>query len=194
MIKPWCASVECRRRIVDQSEALESVLDSKHDVIITSGGVSMGERDLVVGTAESLGWEPIFHKARIKPGKPIFFARRGRQLLFGLPGNPLSTAVTCALFVIPALKKMTGWPEYELVLTPARLGESSLRQTGRRLIWPGMARMTEDGLVVEYTNKKSSAALSALMHTDGLIIQSPVKSDTDEATIDFVGWNQLLNS
>jgi molybdopterin molybdotransferase len=161
------------------------------DVIVTSGGVSAGERDLVIEAAEAAGFESILHKVRIKPGKPVYLARRGGQLLLGLPGNPLSTAVTCAVFVLPALKKMAGRRDYLLCPRPARLSPDSIRKSGRMLIWPGTFKYAKGGLVAEFSPKRSSAALSALLGTDGLILQS-IAADGESPTIEVVPWDQIL--
>jgi molybdopterin molybdotransferase len=78
------------------------------DVLVLSGGVSVGDYDLVKAELESAGVKPVFWKVRIKPGKPTFFGVRGRQLVFGLPGNPTSAMVTFHLFVRPALDRLLG--------------------------------------------------------------------------------------
>jgi molybdopterin molybdotransferase len=85
------------------------------DVLLVSGGVSAGVKDLVPGVLAELGVEQHFHKVRVKPGKPLWFGTRkadGRTtLVFGLPGNPVSTYVTFVLFVAPALRKLAGGRE-----------------------------------------------------------------------------------
>lgn len=81
-----------------------------HDVLITSAGVSVGERDFVRPALQALGVALDFFGVAIKPGKPLTFGRRGRTLVFGLPGNPISSLVTYELFVRPALRKMFGHP------------------------------------------------------------------------------------
>jgi molybdopterin molybdotransferase len=82
------------------------------DVLLVSGGVSAGVKDLVPGVLAELGVEQHFHKVRMKPGKPLWFGTReagGRTtLVFGLPGNPVSTYVTFVLFVAPALRRLAG--------------------------------------------------------------------------------------
>lgn len=86
--------------------ALEHALGA--DVVITSGGVSVGPHDLVRRVAGGLGVEEIFWRVAVKPGKPVSFGVRGRTLLFGLPGNPVSTLVGFELFVRPALRALEG--------------------------------------------------------------------------------------
>lgn len=108
----------------DQPEALRAALDeawASADVLVTIGGVSAGDADLVAPTLQDLGAAVHFHKIRIKPGKPLLFASRGDQLAFGLPGNPLAALIGAALFVRPALarlqgEELAGWPQLQLPL------------------------------------------------------------------------------
>ena len=103
----------------DQPGALQQALQEawqQADVLVTIGGVSAGDADLVAPTLQLLGATAHFHKIRIKPGKPLLFATRGAQLAFGLPGNPLAACVCAALFVRPALARLQGdladpWPQ-----------------------------------------------------------------------------------
>jgi len=192
MVSPFCRSLRRLAGVGDSVEQLQSIMANDADVIVTSGGVSAGERDLVIEAAEAAGFESVLHKVRIKPGKPVYFARRGSQLLFGLPGNPLSTAVTCAVFVLPALKKMSGWRDYRIHPRPARLSADSIRKSGRMLIWPGTFDCSGREIVVEFSPKKSSAALSAVLGSDGLIFQSTTDG-SEMPTIEIVPWEQILN-
>jgi molybdopterin molybdotransferase len=84
------------------AEALE------HDVVISSGGVSVGEHDLVRGAARDLGVQELFWRVKLRPGKPLSFGVRDATLVFGLPGNPVSTLVCFELFVRPALLALQG--------------------------------------------------------------------------------------
>ena len=90
-------------------EALERGLAC--DVLVTSGGVSVGEHDLVRAVERGLGVEEVFWRVAIKPGKPVSFGVRGATLVFGLPGNPVSALVGCELFVKPALRALQGVAE-----------------------------------------------------------------------------------
>jgi molybdopterin molybdotransferase len=95
------------RDTLEDVEALLSLaLDA--DVVLTSAGMSVGERDYVRPALERLGIRSEFHGIAIKPGKPVAFARRGKTLLFGLPGNPTSSLVAFELFVRPALRRLLG--------------------------------------------------------------------------------------
>lgn len=90
-------------------EALETGLGG--DVLVTSGGVSVGEHDLVRAVERELGVEEVFWRVAIKPGKPVSFGVRGDTLVFGLPGNPVSALVGSELFVKPALRALQGAAE-----------------------------------------------------------------------------------
>ncbi len=87
-------------------EAIESGLEL--DVLVTSGGVSVGPHDLVRRIEGELGVEEVFWGVAVKPGKPVSFGVRGKTLVFGLPGNPVSSLVACTLFVVPAIEALQG--------------------------------------------------------------------------------------
>src|SRR4029077_14249418 len=88
--------------------------DGKTDVLVITGGVSVGKYDLTKTALGELGAEIFFEKVRLKPGKPAVFARLGKLVIFGLPGNPISSAVTFYLFVRRALRRMQNAKTIEL--------------------------------------------------------------------------------
>lgn len=95
--------------------ALLSAFDQGVDMLVTTGGASVGERDYVQEVLRDLGVELDFWKLRMRPGKPLMFGTRGKTLVFGLPGNPVSALVTATVILKPALRAMTGhtdpfWP------------------------------------------------------------------------------------
>ncbi|XXF75126.1 molybdopterin molybdotransferase MoeA [Myxococcaceae bacterium GXIMD 01537] len=102
------------------------------DVVLTSAGVSVGERDFVRPALEALGVQMDFWRVAIKPGKPLAVGRRGETLYFGLPGNPTSSLVSFELFVRPALRRLLGHPDVEPPRVPGRL-------VGRLSKPPGLA-------------------------------------------------------
>jgi molybdopterin molybdotransferase len=87
-------------------QLIEQALDT--DMIITTGGVSVGEKDHVQATLQNLNFEKIFWKVAIKPGKPVLFGKVEGIPFFGLPGNPAATAATFELFAKPAIKRLSG--------------------------------------------------------------------------------------
>jgi len=148
-------------------DALERGLDS--DVLVTSGGVSVGQHDLVRGALAALGAEEVFWRVAVKPGKPIAFAVRGETLVFGLPGNPVSSLVGFELFVRPALLALQGARDARPAYLPGRLGASVRRNEHRDEFLRARTRV-EDGSVVldPLTGQEShmivrSAAASALV-------------------------------
>ena len=99
------------RHVRDDEPALERALADalvKSDVVITVGGVSVGPRDFVRGVLARLGVREEFWLVRQQPGKPLYFGRRGRRLVFGLPGNPASAFVCFCFYVLPALRALGG--------------------------------------------------------------------------------------
>lgn len=115
------------------SEGLKSALESNFDVIITTGGVSVGEHDHTKPAIKATGATTFFEKLDLKPGKPTVFARCGEKLIFGLPGNPVSVGVTFHLFVRHALMKMQGANECGLrsgfAITRRILKSAKMRDT-----------------------------------------------------------------
>jgi len=107
----------------DDRDALTETLKRgiQRDVLIVSGGVSVGEHDLVQATLRSLGARIDVWRVAIKPGKPFLFGEAGGCAVFGLPGNPVSTFVTFLQFVRPAIMKMMGANDLDLPKTPVRL-------------------------------------------------------------------------
>ena len=121
------------RHVADDPLAIRAALReaSQCDVVITSGGVSVGEFDYVKAAVEEIG-SLDFWRIAIKPGKPLAFGRVGNALFFGLPGNPVSSLVTFELFVRPALRKLAGYTRLTRTGIPLTLGAPLPHQPGRR--------------------------------------------------------------
>jgi molybdopterin molybdotransferase len=117
------AAVKSVRHCKDNAESLRKTLEQaiKYSVLIISGGVSVGEHDLVQPTLRSLGATIDIWRVAIKPGKPFLFGRAGECTVFGLPGNPVSAFVTFLCFVRPAILKMMGATNLDLLKVPAKL-------------------------------------------------------------------------
>ena len=161
--------VESRRigPVPDRLEALTAVLDAAAgaDVIVTSGGASVGDHDLIRPAMENWGGSLDFWRVAIKPGKPLLVGRKGAQIVLGLPGNPVSSMVTGYLFLLPLLRALLGAAApYPLALT-LRLA-APLPAGGERREFL-RARLTADGLVPVLN--QDSGALVALAASDALI-------------------------
>jgi molybdopterin molybdotransferase len=115
------------------------------DVVLISGGVSAGDHDLVPPTLRRCGVKEVFHGLDLRPGKPAWFGRKGATLVFGLPGNPVSTQVVFALLVAPALEALRGEPSPGPKVRDAVL-DAAVPASGKRAAWlPALAARGRDG-------------------------------------------------
>lgn len=158
-----------RDSLAETRAALESAFASS-DIVVTSGGVSVGEMDFVKAAFEALGGHMEFWKVAIRPGKPFVFGRLNTKFLFGLPGNPVSAFVTFLLLVRPALRRWQGLAEVGLPRTQAVLGEA-IANPGERLHFMRV-RLTADGKIFS-SGKQASHALSSLAAANALIAVPP---------------------
>jgi molybdopterin molybdotransferase len=140
------------------------------DVLVTSGGVSVGEHDLVRAVELELGVEEVFWRVAMKPGKPVSFGVRGETLVFGLPGNPVSALVGCELLVKPALRALLGLADPRPRFEPGRLAVGLRRNEERDEFVRARSRVDGEVLVLEpVTGQEShmivrSGAADALVH------------------------------
>jgi molybdopterin molybdotransferase len=153
--------------VPDRLEAMLAALDqaAEADVIVTSGGASVGDHDLVRPALEQWGATIEFWRVAMRPGKPLLVARRGRQWLVGLPGNPVSSYVTAFLFLLPLLRALGGALEPLPRRMALRLGEP-LPATGDRAEF---LRARLDGESLVPVTEQDSSALAALAGAEALI-------------------------
>jgi len=158
----------------DTPESLAQALDraADSDIVLLSGGVSMGRYDLVPAALKERKVNAIFHKVSQKPGKPLLFGRREDQLFFGLPGNPLSSHFCYHRYVAPAARKMAGRSPLEPV-QPATLTRILEARTSRTLFVLGKARLREGQLEVQPLAGKGSADLFSGQLANGYIRLEP---------------------
>jgi len=143
----------------------------RSDMLITSGGVSVGKYDLVVDVLKELGAEIKFWKVNIKPGMPLLFGLYHKKPVFGLPGNPVSTIITFLQFVKPALLKMMGHTVGETGFRiHARLDEDIRKTDGKRHFVRGVLESRNGSLVVRTTGAQVSNILTSLSKANCLII------------------------
>jgi len=146
------------------------------DVVVSTGGVSVGEHDHVKAALAELGVEERFWRVALKPGKPMWFGIHGTTLVFGLPGNPASAAVCFHLFVAPALRSLSSAPPLPRRV-PARLTASAAGARGRtHAVRVALAHDAEGRLVATPTGAQDSHRLASLAGADGLAF---VPADTD---------------
>ncbi len=154
------------------SDALQATRTSiaegleRSDVLVTVGGVSVGDRDIVREALESLGVETVFHKVAIKPGKPLYFGTFGDKRILGLPGNPASAQITFALFGLPLLRALQGKADPRPARVQARLTRPIEQKPGRR----GFYRAKLEGELVTPLDNQASGATTAMAWADALVI------------------------
>jgi molybdenum cofactor synthesis domain-containing protein len=162
----------------DDAAALRQALVERiaeSDVVITSGGVSMGDLDLIKPLLAELA-EVHFRRVFMKPGKPFNFATSGETLIFSLPGNPVSALVGFEVFLRPALKQMLGAAEIDRPRAPVRI-DHRVRPSDRIEMQRAVVRVDEDGrLAATTTGAQSSSRLASLVGANALI-RVPAGSD-----------------
>jgi molybdopterin molybdotransferase len=157
------------------NRALETAVETA-DVVVTSGGVSVGDADYVkdvVAQAGSLD----FWKIALKPGKPLAVGRVGKALFFGLPGNPVSTIITYLLFVAPTIDRLCGMPDSTPYRLPAILQGTIEHHQGRREYVRGIFGTNGDRVTVSPTGDQSSNRLATFANANCLIV---VPEQTDD--------------
>ncbi len=183
--------VESLSVAVDTEEDLKKILGEAHeyDVLITIGGVSAGDLDLVPKVLTDLGAEEIFHKIAIKPGKPLLFCRWGKRLVFGLPGNPVSSLVVFQRFVRPALLKMQGACEIFQQRYQARLTSDLRGSRSKEDYLRGIVTYEEGGFQACSAGAQGSAHLKSLAASNALIILPPETDFLSSGdSVEFVFW------
>ena len=136
----------------------------KNDLVVISGGSSVGERDLLVGVLEGWG-EVLFHGIQVRPGKPTLFAIVEGKPLFGMPGYPTSCLINTYLFLLPVVRKMAHLPPKRGQIVEARLGQRIPGSVGRKQFLT--VRFNEKGEVMQAF--KESGAITSVANADGYI-------------------------
>jgi molybdopterin molybdotransferase len=144
------ARVDRLPAVADDEDAHRQALARglEHDLLVTSGGVSVGPHDLVRQVERELGVEEVFWRVAVKPGKPVSFGVRGSTLVFGLPGNPVSSLVGFELFVRPAVVALQGASEPLPRFEPGKLGSAVRVNPHRDELVRARTRNGEEGAVV----------------------------------------------
>ena len=147
--------------------ALEQALEA--DLVVTSGGVSVGPHDLVRRVEAELGVREVFWRVSVKPGKPIAFGVRERTLVFGLPGNPVSALVGFVLFVEPATRALQGVPEPLPRFDRGRLVGGRRRNPERDELVRARLRPSADGALLEPLSGQESHMIARSAEADALV-------------------------
>ena len=174
MIKRWGADTVDLGILPDTQEAVASIADlaKSTDLIVTLGGASVGEHDLVQKALGPRGFALDFWKIAMRPGKPLIFGRLGMTPLLGLPGNPVSTLVCAMLFLRPAISAMLGTQE-EMNTVTARLLTDLKANDGRQDYLRARLEWRSGEPFVEPFPVQDSSMLSVLARADGLVVRPP---------------------
>jgi molybdopterin molybdotransferase len=159
-------------RVEAISVLVEKALDAKADVIVTLGGASVGDHDLVHTAMTGLGMELGFWKIAMRPGKPLMFGRLGKTRCVGLPGNPVASLVCSHLFLKPLLAKLGGRP-HEARMADAVLGAPMAENDQRQDYVRATIECTANGLVATPFSVQDSSMLKLLADAGGLVVRTP---------------------
>jgi molybdopterin molybdotransferase len=165
------ADIDVLPAVADDESALREALERglAADVLVTSGGVSVGPHDLVRRTEAELGVEEVFWRVAIKPGKPVSFGVRGETLVFGLPGNPVSSLVGCELFVKPALRALQGLTDPLPRFEPGRLAAPLQRNDARDELVRARSRVDQDETMLDPLSDQESHMIVRAAGADALV-------------------------
>ena len=189
LAEEWGGQVERALRVPDELEAMEQAAGealAAADLVVVTGGASVGEKDFAKAMFASHGLELIFSKVAIKPGKPVWLGRAGGKLVLGLPGNPSSALVTARLFLAPILCGLTGRSPAETTAWRTLPLASPLEPIGERETF---ARgFIEDGAVRLFGHQDSSA--QKVLAQAGLLVRlpaghQPVAAGTQVQIVEF---------
>jgi molybdopterin molybdotransferase len=139
-------------------------------VLITTGGVSMGEHDLVRAALAELGVQEVFWRVAVRPGKPVSFGVRDDVLVFGLPGNPVSSLVGFELFVRPALLALQHAAEPGPAYLGGRLGQAHRRNAERDELARAKTRLEGDAVVLDVLTGQESHMIARSARSDALAL------------------------
>jgi molybdopterin molybdotransferase len=164
--RSWGGRIKVEQTVADEEESLaQAILKGlESDYLVLSGGVSAGDKDLVPEMLTSAGVEILFHKVAIKPGKPILLGRKGRCMVIGLPGNPVSSLVGALIFWQASFAKRAGNPPP--IWSRASLAEPHQSPARRRRFEP--ASLSEGGEVARLIAHRGSGDLPAWRFADAL--------------------------
>lgn len=183
----------------DNRESLRAKIEAglENDVLLLSGGVSAGKFDLVPAELEAAGVKQVFHKVRVKPGKPLWFgvldtsesALNRRRFVFGLPGNPVSSMVCFELFARTAVRRLMGDPNPAPRIVRAKLASAFAGGGDRDTYYPCQLDQNENGVTARLADWRGSADLRTTVDADALaVFPAGVKGYQSEDVIDVIRW------
>jgi molybdopterin molybdotransferase len=174
LVRAWGAEPTLMDIVRDNAADTEAAIaaGAQYDLLITLGGASVGDHDLVQGALKAQGFEMDFWRIAMRPGKPLMFAARDRARVLGLPGNPVSTMICALLFVRSAIERMLGRSGDPVATVPARLAVD-VKQNDQRedYVRAKLTRAADGALTVEPHAVQDSSMLSVLAWSDALLVR-----------------------
>jgi len=162
-----------RDRIEDIAGAVREARQWGADILVTSGGASVGEHDLVQRALAAEGLSLSFWRVALRPGRPMLHGRLGTMQVLGVPGNPVSSYVCAFLFLVPLLRRLAGRTDVEPRPEPARLGRDVAANDGRADYLRATLTAGPDGLVATPLPAQDSSLMAPLAKADCLLIREP---------------------
>ncbi|MBI5573922.1 MAG: molybdopterin molybdotransferase MoeA [Elusimicrobia bacterium] len=178
LLKKMNVQVAYRGIVGDEEKKLKKAIveEMKNDILLVSGGVSVGDYDLVPSILNLCGVKKIFHTVKIKPGKPVFFGIKGRKIIFGIPGNPVSAYLIFLVMIKPAIEKMMG-------MTPGLNIKSGIlkidfrQHPGRKHFVPAFVIDNKNQIsVLPISDYRGSADIGSLSKANAFMIVNENKS------------------
>jgi molybdopterin molybdotransferase len=175
----------------DEPAALKKAITKglKSDVLLISGGVSMGDYDLVPAILKELGVKKVLHTVRTKPGKPLFFGTQKSRVVFGIPGNPVANFLAYQIYIRPALCKASGRRDYGPRFREGVIKETFRHKTGRKHFVLAKAEQKRDGYYLAPVKSHGSADILALSRADSfMVVDADRRVVRPGSKIKFITW------
>lgn len=174
LVRQWGGEPTLFEIAPDEAALIEGQIaaGAQHDLLVTLGGASVGEHDLVQNALKAQGFAMDFWRIAMRPGKPLMFAARDRARVLGLPGNPVSTMVCSLLFLKPALERMLGQPGMLIPTRPARLAvDVKPNDTREDYVRSRLVHGSDGALTVEPHKVQDSSMLSVLAASQAFLVR-----------------------
>lgn len=179
LVESWGGEALSLGLVNDRIDHLAKVIDrslQEADLVVTTGGASVGTYDVTIRAMQAAGIEVVFWRVAMKPGTPVVCGRKGSKLVLGLSGNPAAAMISAALILGPVVRKMAGFAEYlpKRVLVTSQ-GDFS-RSSGVRRMVRARVGVGEQGLIADLSNRQQPGVLKSMLNTNALVDLEPGKT------------------
>ncbi len=164
----------------------------KSDIVLISGGVSMGDYDLVPAILKQMDVTELFHKVNIKPGKPLFFGVKNRKLIFGIPGNPVSNFLAYQIFIRLVIRKMMGIENCNLEIKTGIIKKEFRQKPGRKHFVLAKVVQSKNAYYVSPLPGHGSADIAALSAADAfMLVDGAISKIKQKSEVEFITWRKI---